>query len=353
LAIYGDGEYVIDVVVEGRRADIAMVKADDIVAEVDLYGWSKGENYIPVNVKVPSTLKFVEARVSKIQVNIEDLVALSKPVIIYYRGNFPADTEEGEIELRPAEIEVTGAKSAVEEVEEVRIYLDVEDLSEEGVEVQCEVAALNHAEMNVDNIRLSSSYVNVSAKLLQLKEVPLIVETTGGPREGFGIEIDVKQTVFIKGSKASLKNIESIKAEPVDISKILKNGNITLAFSMPDGVELSKRNPKIVAGIQIEEVAEKQFIYNADGILMEGLTRGKTVNMDIASINVTLSGRKQIIERLQQNQIQPYIDLENLPAGVHTVPVMVTKDVSLHKITLNPEQITIEIIDMGQENLTE
>ena len=75
LAIAGDGEYMVDVVVEGRRADIMKVSSEDIVAEADLFGWSKGENYIPVNVKVPAGLKLIEVRSAKIQVTIEDLVA--------------------------------------------------------------------------------------------------------------------------------------------------------------------------------------------------------------------------------------------------------------------------------------
>jgi YbbR domain-containing protein len=353
LAILGDGEYVVDVVVEGRRADIGKVKAGDIVAEADLHGWTKGENYIPVNVIVPSTLKHVEARVLKIQVTIEDLVAVSMPVGVYFRGNFPVDTEEGEIELRPSEIEVTGAKSAVEEVEEIRIYVDVENLTSSGTDIQSEVQAINHGEMNVDNIKLSSNYVNVSAKLLQLKEVPLIVETTGGPGEGFGVEIDVKNSIFLKGTKAALKNIESVKADPVDISKIFRTGNVTLNFNLPEGVELSKRNLRVVAGIRIEQTGEKQFSFSENDILMRGLTQGKTVNMEAVSLLVTVSGRKEIVELLQQDQIQPYIDVENLSAGVHTVSLMASMDVPLHSVSLNPDQITIEIIDKGQESTTE
>ena len=71
LAISGDGEYVVDVVVEGRRADIVKIKSEDIVAEADLFGWSKGENYIPVNVKVPSALKIVEIRSAKNDSSVE------------------------------------------------------------------------------------------------------------------------------------------------------------------------------------------------------------------------------------------------------------------------------------------
>ena len=92
-------------------------------------------------------------------------------------------------------------------MDEVRVYIDVEDLSAEKRTVQSEVVPLNKAEMIVENVRLSSSYVNVSARLLQVKEVPLVVEMVGNLADGYGAEIDVPQSVLIKGTKAALQDI--------------------------------------------------------------------------------------------------------------------------------------------------
>jgi len=345
LAISGDGEYVVDVVVEGRRADIVKIKSEDIVAEADLFGWSKGENYIPVNVKVPSALKIVEIRSAKIQVTIEDLVALSKPVAVVYRGEFRTDTEEGDVELRPAEVEVTGAKSAVESVNEIRVYIDVEDLSADEETFQSEVIPLNRAEMPVENVKLSSDYVNVSARLLKLKEVPLTVETTGNPGEGFGVEINAPGTILTKGTQQVLKEIESFRAEPVDITKMSQSGNVILNILLPDGAALSKKNPKVAAGINIEETATKRFQISTDDILLEGLTKGKTVNTDASVITVSVTGRKQIVDLLEQDQLQLYIEVADLPAGSRTVPIKASSQVPLHSIAIDPSEINITITD--------
>ena len=353
LAIAGDGEYMVDVVVEGRRADIEKVTSQDIVAEADLVGWGKGENYITVNVKVPPALKIVDVRSTKIQVTIEDLVALIKPVTVVYRGEFPVGTEEGEIELRPAEVEVTGAKSAVESVHEVRMYIDTEDLATERRTIQGEAVPLNSAEMIVENVRLSSGYVNVSARLLQLKEVPLLVETVGSMGEGYGVELDLPQTVLIKGTKSVIKDIESIRAEPLDIAGLTQNKNVILTLLLPDGVELSKKNPPLRAGINIQETATKEFSFTADDIILEGLTQGKTVNTEAMDIVVFVTGRVQIVDQLQSNQLELYIEVADLPAGDQTVPLMVSTAASLHSITLDPSEIAITIIDTDQENADE
>ncbi len=353
LAISGDGEYMVDVVVEGRRADITKLSGEDIVAEADLFGWGKGENYITVNVKVPSALKLVEIRSTKIQVTIEDLVALIKPVTVVYRGEFPVGTEEGAVEIRPPEVEVTGARSAVESVHEVRMYLDTDDLTTDRRTIQGEAVPLNSAEMIVENVRLSSGYVNVSARLLQLKEVPLLVETVGSMEEGYGVEIDAPQTVLIKGTKSIIKDIESIRAEPLDIGGLTQNKNVILTLLLPDGVEVSKKNPPLRAGINIQETATKEFRFTADDIVLEGLTQGKTVNTEAIDIVIWVTGRMQIVEQLQPNQLELYIEVADLPAGNQTVPLMVSTTASLHNITVDPSEIAITIIDTDQENANE
>ena len=344
---------MVDVVVEGRRADIIKINSDEIVAEVDLYGWSKGENYIPVNVKVPPALKIVEVRSAKIQVTIEDLVALSKPVVISYRGNFPAGTEEGNVDIRPAEIEITGAKSEVESVREVKVYVDAEDITAEGVEVQGEAVPLNEAEIIVENVNMSSNYVSIFARLMNLKEVPLVVESIGSPKEGYGIEIEAPKSVIIKGSKADIKDVEFIRAEPIDMASIIKSEKINLELILPEKTELSKNNPIPVALVSFAEILSRDFHYTADDIILEGLTRGRIVNIKETDIVVSVTGRRDAVEGLRQNQIQLYVDLEELGVGTLSVPMMITSDIALHSFTIVPEQITLTIVESEEENPSE
>ncbi len=350
LAIAGDGEYTVDVIVEGRRADIGNLSHEDITAEVDLVGWGKGENYIPVNVKHPPNIEIIEVRSSRILVVVEDLVALTKPIHVVYRGSFPQSTEGEEVELRPAEIEITGAKSLVESVHEVRVYIDVEDLSEEAVTIQSEATPLDNQEMIVENVNLSSSYVNVTARLLRLKEVALEVETTGSLGDGLGVEIDAPQTVLIKGTRSALADIETVRAEPIDISGMNEGGNVTLNLLLPDGVALSKQNPRVTAVVSIQETSTKLFQFTIDDIVLEGLTPGRAVNAEEVDISVTVTGRAEIVDPLQQNQLRLYIEVADLAAGSHIVPVMVSTEASLHNIIVSPPELSITVEDTEQED---
>lgn len=349
LAISGNGEYMVDVVLEGKRADIMNVTAQNIVAEADLYGWSKGENYIPVTVTVPETVKVLETKAGKIQITIEELVALSKPVVVLYSGTIPDNMEESTAVIKPEGIEVSGAKSDVEAVTEIQVTLNISDLSEEGETVQSAAIPVNYAGMPVENVRLSANYVDVFAKLYQLKEVALVTEIIGELGEGLGAELNVPETIMIKGSKANLEEVTSVTAEPVDITGITGDGAATLNVILPEGIELAQGYQKITLGVSIQETSTIVFEYTTDEILLEGLTKGKSVNTEEAILAVTVSGRREIINSLTKDQLKLYIDVADLEVGEQMVKVMVSYDVALHKIAVEPEEISITLVDTEQE----
>jgi YbbR domain-containing protein len=343
LAIAGDATYTVDVVVEGKRSDILNVDEEEIIAEADLFGWSKGENFIPVNVKVPETLDIVEVKSAKIQVTIEDLIALSKPVVVQYKGAMPENMEEGGVEIKPAEIEVTGAKSDVGTVTQVLVTIDIADLSSEETTVQGEAVPVNHVGMVVENVRLSSNYVDVTATLYRLKEVSLVTEFSGKLAEGYGLETRAPDRILIKGTKNALKDIEVIYTEPVDVSAMTAGGTINLTAILPEGVELAKSNQNLKVGVSIVEVGSKTLRYSSEGILLEGLTTGRNVDVENTTLEVTVFGKKEVVNGLTNDQLRLYIDVTDIPLGNQNVKVLVSYEAALQRVAVKPEEIAITV----------
>jgi YbbR domain-containing protein len=247
--------------------------------------------------------------------------------------------------IKPEGIEVSGAKSDVEAVTEIQVTLDISDLSEEGETIQSAAIPVNYAGMPVENVRLSANYVDVFAKLYQLKEVALVTEIIGELGEGLGAELNVPETILIKGSKANLEEVTSVSAEPVDITGITGDGAVTLNVVLPEGIELAQGYQKITLGVSIQETSTIVFEYTTDEILLEGLTKGKSVNTEESSLVVTISGRREIIDSLTKDQLKLYIDVADLEVGEQMVKVMVSYEVALHKIAVEPEEISITLVD--------
>jgi YbbR domain-containing protein len=353
LAIAGDGKYTVDVVVEGKRRDILNVSIDEIVAEADLFGWSKGENYIPVRVSVPDPLDIVDVRSPRIEVKIEDLIALSKPVKVIYRGEIPEGYEVGSIVAKPSQIEVTGARSEVGTVDEVQVSIDIDDLTQDGVTLQGNAVPVNFAGVEVDNVNLSANTVDVFARMLKLKEVELVTELVGGLPDGYGAEVQVLKTIKIKGGEEAIKDLETVTAEPIDVSDITEEADLPLSIILPDGVELANGFENIIARVTILPVSEKELNYSVDEVNLEGLTRGKSVNTRIDTIDLVVKGRKEIIDGLSKDKFELFIDVSGLDKGNHIVEIQVIYDVNLHSIAVIPDKMDIIILETEQENANE
>ncbi len=343
LAVEGDADFTVDVVVEGTRADIAAMDRTEIVAEADLFGWSEGQNVVPVTVTVPEDVKLVEVRSEKIEVKLETLVAVSKPVEIAYTGSLGDEKEVGAVEIKPEEIEVTGAKSDVARVAKIRVMVALEQLSAEGATVQAEVLPIDKEGFGVENVNLSAKYVDVFAKIYTLKQVALEVSFTGDPGNGYGAETRVPDTIWVKGTKEALKDLESVSTQDVDLTGMTADGTVSLSVILPDDVELASSNQQLSAGIAIIEVSSKTFTYSADEILIEGLTKGKSVDMDNTSISVTVSAKKGTVSSIAAEDLKLYIDVTDASVGEQTAKIFVNTAETLQTVKVVPAEIKIKV----------
>ena len=128
LTIAGDGEYTCDVSVKGARSDITGLTADDIYASVNLTGLSAGQNNVNVSVTAPANITIEDVRSQKIQVYVDELVTEQKPINVVH-ADIDGDYEVTITSQEADNLLVTGAKSLVSMITEIRVDLDVNALA--------------------------------------------------------------------------------------------------------------------------------------------------------------------------------------------------------------------------------
>ncbi|HML36829.1 MAG TPA: CdaR family protein [Bacillota bacterium] len=250
LALSGEANYTVDVKVEARKGDLTKLARGDFIANADLYGYSMGKNYIPVTVTAPDTAKVLGVDPIKINVVIEELVEVPKPIKVSFTGQFDDGIEAGEIKTQPGEILVSGAKSEVGAVAYIRAEVSSSKLSEKESTIQTKAEAVNNSGDVVSNVRLSSSYINVTAKLSSVKEVPLSVEITGAVAPIYEVtNMEVPDNIKIKGSSDVIAGITELTAKPVDISSVSNTSRIPLEIALPKGVEFANGYENLSIGL--------------------------------------------------------------------------------------------------------
>ena len=344
LALSGSTDYTVDVVVEGKKGELSKLTSEDISANADLFGFSLGKNYIAVITSAPDGVDVLEVKPNKINVAIEELIEVAKPIDVNFTGKFANGVEAGRILTQPEEVEVSGAKSDVDAVDHIRVDIQASKLTTEGTTIQAKAYPVNKMGDVVENVRLSSAYIDVSGKLYHVKEVPLTVEVTGEVAPIYEVtNLDVPSSIKIKGSKEALNAVDVLTASAIDISDVSSTAEIPVNVPFPDGVEPAKGYENLTVDISIKPVATKEFTFTADEIEIEGIEGTTNISITTPQINIIASGSEAVIGALMKSDLQPYIDLDAESLLSATAKVQVRYKKQLGHITVGPEEVHITL----------
>ncbi len=351
LALSGEATYTVDVKIKAKRAELTNISEKDIIANADLFGYSMGKNYIPVTVSAPEGVTILEVKPIKINVVIEELIEVAKPIRVNFMGQLDDGEEAGQISTSPQEIQVSGAKSEVSAVSYIKADISTSKLTAEGSAIQTKAVAVNSSGDVVQNVRLSSSFIDVTAKLCNVAEVPLNVQIGGEVAPIYQVtDMDVPDSIKIKGSADALAGITELTASAIDISTVASTSKIPLDIPLPEGVEFANGYEHPSIGITITPVAIKEFVYTADEIAMEGIDGVNSITITTPQISVVVSGSEDVIATLNKEDLEPYLalDAESLISATAKVQVRYDEEKELGHITVDPEEVHITLNQTDQ-----
>ncbi|HYE67038.1 MAG TPA: CdaR family protein, partial [Anaerovoracaceae bacterium] len=344
LALSGEASYTVDVEIQAKRAELTKISAGDILAEANLFGYSMGKNYIPITVTAPDGITILAVKPIKIDVVIEEMVEVAKPIRIAFIGQFAEGIEAGQITTQPEEVLVSGAKSEVSAVAYVKAEVNTSNLTMESGTIQAKAVAVNSGGDVVQNVRLSSAFIDVTAKLCEVKEVPLTVDITGEVAQIYEVtSLDIPDSVKIKGTKEALAAVTGLTGTAIDISTVSSTSKLPIDISLPEGVEFATGYENLAVNIAIKPVATKQFTYTADEIQLEGIDGISSITITTPQITVTASGSEVVIAGLKKEDIEPYLELDAESLISATAKVQVRYDKTLGHIAVDPEEVHITL----------
>lgn len=359
LALSGNTNYTVDVVLSGTRSELNDVTANQLTATADLFGLSAGQNYLTVNVTCPSTMTVEEVRSQRIQVFIEDLVSVAKTVNLVI-GKVDEGYEVTMEDTGPVTIDVSGAKSIVNKVTEIYAELDPADFPLDEITTLLLDAIPRDSEGNqIENVRLESSYVEVKGTVYATKTVALSINLTGDP--GLGAEIDysdLPSKIVIKGSQEALAAVRSISTQSIDINGMTEDRSVKLIPKLPDGIMLSDNTGSLKVVIKLTSGGNLDYYIDPSLIPVEGLNEeefawnfAETEENDI--INIDVKGGLDVLKVASQELFIPSLDLSGVTeAGTYQFQ-LISPAGSEYTVTYEPEALSIDIVSILPEESEE
>lgn len=345
----------VTITVKGKRSVVEALTTSDFSAYADLSKLSRW-NAVPIKVELTKYLtesdtpSITIGSVDTLIVSLEETETKQFKVSVVKKGTVEEGYCIGELKTKPNIIQVTGAKSQISKIDEVKVEIDVSNASENfttsGVP---KVYDADGKEINSSKMTFSTTEVKVVGTLLNTKTIPVDIEIQGNPLHGYryiSTEYEPK-SVTIAGDRKALSTVSKIVI-PIDISGQYEDieTEINLENYLPDGVILEEESLSVMVNIVIEKLQIKDFTFDTKDIQFKDLNDQLKFNYinDTTSTELVIKimGREEDLKNLKISDLNPYIDLKgkNKP-GSYVIEVQFATIEGI--VILNKPTVSIEL----------
>ncbi len=314
-------EVTISVKVTGKRSDMTDFKPESIKASLDLSGYGEGQKKVPVNVKLNelSNVKITNYEPKEVLFTFDRVVEEEKEVKVETNGKLESGYILGQVEAKTKSIILKGPRSWINKVSEVIATVELNGRKETGI-AKTSIRLFDEDGNEIEGIDKNPREIEVMVPILRTTKVPIELKVEKNLSANYEItEIIISPSeVEIKGNEEILE-IVSINTKPVDISNLKGDTEILVELDLPEGVEVIDSQNEISVLIKITESMEKTFSYKLEEVEIQNLDENLLIQENEYSkdLSVTLKGSKETIEKMNKENLNLYMDFDNLVEGVN------------------------------------
>lgn len=357
-----DNSNLVRVTVTGPQSIVkSELRRSDIVAEADMSKLTDintiAITYYCENISNDSVE--IKGNHDSVRLNVEDKTSKWIKLESNTIGDVASGYMIGNVTLDQTNIEVTGPKSAISQVDHAGVDINVTDSTTSlSANVDIKLYDADDNELVLESVKKNVDSAYMTVEVLATKEVPVEIEYMGVPEEGYMATGEVESsvpTVRIAGTVSTLVGISAITV-PEDRMNITGQSDnlvdiINLKEYLPANVRLADKSfdGKITATVYIEPIVSKDLTVAAENISVTGVPDGMEAEITSTAeeYNITVSGLSRDVSILHDSSVTGILNLtqwmedngvEELTPGTYTIPVTfnlaeditVVPDINIH-----------------------
>ena len=357
-----DNSNLVRVTVTGPQSIVkSELRRSDIVAEADMSKLTDintiAITYYCENISNDSVE--IKGNHDSVRLNVEDKTSKWIKLESNTIGDVASGYMIGNVTLDQTNIEVTGPKSAISQVDHAGVDINVTDSTTSlSANVDIKLYDADDNELVLESVKKNVDSAYMTVEVLATKEVPVEIEYMGVPEDGYMATGEVESsvpTVRIAGTVSTLVGISAITV-PEDRMNITGQSDnlvdiINLKEYLPANVRLADKgfDGKITATVYIEPIVSKDLTVAAENISVTGVPDGMEAEITSTAeeYNITVSGLSRDVSILHDSSVTGILNLtqwmedngvEELTPGTYTIPVTfnlaeditVTPDINIH-----------------------
>ena len=367
-----DNSNLVRVTVTGPQSIVkSELRRSDIVAEADMSKLTDintiAITYYCENVSNDSVE--IKGNHDSVRLSVEDKTSKWIKLESNTIGEVASGYMIGNVTLDQTNIEVTGPKSAISQVDHAGVDINVTDsTSSLSANVDIKLYDADGNELTLESVKKNVNSAHMTVEVLATKEVPVEIEYMGVPEDGYMATGEVESsvpTVRIAGTASALVGISALTIPEDRMNITGQSGDlvdiINLKEYLPSNVRLADKSfdGKITATVYIEPIDTKDLTIPADNISITGVPDDMEAEITSTAeeYNITVSGLSRDVSILRDSSVTGVLDLnqwmennglEELTPGNYTIPVTfnlseditVDTDVNIHIRLKNADSST-------------
>lgn len=367
-----DNSNLVRVTVTGPQSIVkSELRRSDIVAEADMSKLTDintiAITYYCENVSNDSVE--IKGNHDSVRLSVEDKTSKWIKLESNTIGEVASGYMIGNVTLDQTNIEVTGPKSAISQVDHAGVDINVTDSSSSlSANVDIKLYDVDDNELTLESVKKNVNSAHMTVEVLATKEVPVEIEYMGVPEDGYMATGEVESsvpTVRIAGTASALAGISALTVPEERMNITGQSGDlvdiINLKEYLPSNVRLADKSfdGKITATVYIEPIVTKDLTIPADNISITGVPDDMEAEITSTAeeYNITVSGLSRDVSILRDSSVTGVLDLnqwmednglEELTPGNYTIPVTfnlseditVDTDVNIHIRLKNADSST-------------
>ena len=306
----------IDLRVAGNRSDLNKLNSSNIKVKVDVTKiYDPGTHDLNYTVILPGDIPTNAVSIqtkspATVRVVVEQREEKEIPVIVNYSGTTPDNYVKELPQLDRETIMVAGPISALAEVTQAVVEVDLTDRKETISETKT-VVLCNEAGEKVENeliTPLDNNYeVTVTVPIALFKEVKLnltVLDGGGATRENVQLS---HESIFVSGPAAVVSALDAIELGVLDLSKIKDSDPVEFEVKLPEGVTNESGVTTVTVEIKLDGLATKSL--QVTKIQCINTPQGMTAEASAEQVEVIVRGTPEQLARLNPEDITVIIDL--------------------------------------------
>jgi YbbR domain-containing protein len=315
----------------------------------DFSGMDSGTHQVPLQVQINARpVKVVKVDKPSLELTLEPLTSRVIKVELTINGEPAIGYKLGAPVIDPAEVVVSGPKSLMDQITNVRTQVNVSN-ARQNVETPVQPVPVDSGKQPVNGVNLTPDSAQVTVPVTQqggYRDLAVKAVVTGQVASGYRLtNITVTPpvvTAFSSDPDQIIALPGFVETQPLDLNNAEHNIEARLALVLPKGIVIVGEQSVLVQ-TTVSPIMSSVTISNKPVELI-GLDPRLEAQISPTTVDIILSGPLPLLDQLTTKDVRVFIDLTGLGIGTHQLDPQVEiliPEISVESI--NPTSIEVVI----------